>query len=78
MMDNHHEVLIHKNDAFVGTGHNSEIVTDNAGNDWVFYHAVSVENPAGRVLMMDKIDWEGGWPSVKGNSPSVKSDKPVF
>ena len=25
MLDNHHEVLIHKNDAFVGTGHNSEI-----------------------------------------------------
>src|SRR5690554_5477400 len=26
MMDNHHEVLIHGNDRFVGTGHNSEIV----------------------------------------------------
>ena len=23
MMDNHHEILIHKNDSFVGTGHNS-------------------------------------------------------
>jgi arabinan endo-1,5-alpha-L-arabinosidase len=29
MMDNHHEILIHKNDSFVGTGHNSEIVSDN-------------------------------------------------
>ena len=28
MLDNHHEILIHKNEAFVGTGHNSEIVTD--------------------------------------------------
>ena len=28
MMDNQHEVLIHKNSSFVGTGHNSEIVTD--------------------------------------------------
>lgn len=34
MLDNKHEILIHKNSAFVGTGHNSEIVTDNAGNDW--------------------------------------------
>lgn len=78
MMDNHHEILIHKNDSFVGTGHNSEIVSDNAGTDWLFYHAVSVANPGGRVLMLDKIDWIDGWPSVEGNSPSVKSEKPRF
>lgn len=78
MMDNHHEILIHKNDSFVGTGHNSEIVSDNAGTDWLFYHAVSVANPDGRVLMLDKIDWIDGWPSVEGCSPSVKSEKPRF
>lgn len=78
MMDNHHEILIHKNDSFVGTGHNSEVVSDNAGTDWLFYHAVSVANPDGRVLMLDKIDWIDGWPSVEGNSPSVKSEKPRF
>lgn len=78
MLDNHHEVLIHKNESFVGTGHNSEIVSDNAGTDWLFYHAVSVANPDGRVLMLDKIDWIDGWPSVEGNSPSVKSEKPRF
>lgn len=78
MMDNHHEILIHKNDSFVGTGHNSEIVSDNAGTDWLFYHAVCVANPDGRVLMLDKIDWIDGWPSVEGNSPSVKSEKPRF
>lgn len=78
MLDNKHEVLIHKNNAFVGTGHNSEIVSDNAGNDWFFYHAVSTKNPEGRVLMMDKIDWKDGWPSVEGTSPSTESDKPVF
>lgn len=78
MMDNHHEILIHKNDSFVGTGHNSEIVSDNAGTDWLFYHTVSVANPDGRVLMLDKIDWIDGWPSVEGNSPSVKSEKPRF
>lgn len=78
MMDNHHEILIHKNDSFVGTGHNSEIVSDNAGTDWLFYHAVSVANPDGRVLMLDKIDWIDGWPSVEGSSPSVKSEKPRF
>ncbi len=76
MLDNYHEVLIHRNDAFVGTGHNSEIVTDKEGNDWMFYHAVSTRNPDGRVLMMDKINWEGGWPLVTGNSPSTKAPSP--
>ena len=55
MLDNKHEILIHKNNSFVGTGHNSEIVKDDAGNDWFFHHAVSTKNPEGRVLMMDKI-----------------------
>ena len=76
MLDNHHDVLIHKNDAFVGTGHNSEIVTDKAGNDWMFYHAVSTKNPGGRVLMMDKVNWKDGWPSVTGNSPSIEAERP--
>ena len=57
MLDNCHEILIHKSDSFVGTGHNSEIVSDKDGNDWVLYHAVSVENPDGRVLMLDRVDW---------------------
>lgn len=78
MLDNHHEVLIHKNSAFVGTGHNSEIVTDDAGNDWMFYHAVSTANPEGRVLMLDKVEWKDGWPSVRTDSPSLESEKPMF
>lgn len=78
MLDNKHEVLIGKNNSFVGTGHNSEIVTDDAGSDWIFYHAVSTKKPEGRVLMMDQIEWKNGWPSVEGNSPSTESHKPVF
>lgn len=79
MMENHHEVLIHKNKSFVGTGHNSEIVSDKKGADWLFYHAVSVENPSGRVLMLDRIYWdEDGWPSVNGESPSLKAVAPEF
>ena len=78
MLENHHEVLIHKNGSFVGTGHNSEILTDKAGNDWIFYHAVNVNDPSGRVLMLDRIDWKDGWPVVATDSPSLKSEKPVF
>lgn len=78
MLDNNHEVLIRKNNAFVGTGHNSEIVTDDAGNDWFFYHAVSTKNPEGRVLMLDRIDWKDGWPVVATDSPSLQSDVPQY
>ncbi len=78
MLDNHYEVLIHKNESFVGTGHNSEIVTDDAGNDWIFYHAVSTANPEGRVLMLDQVKWKSNWPLVESSSPSLESKKPVF
>lgn len=78
MAENHHEILIRKNDSFVGNGHNSEIVTDKAGTDWMLYHGVSVANPHGRVLLLDKVEWQDGWPTVKGNAPSVESEVPAF
>lgn len=77
-MNNNHEILIRKNDKFVGVGHNSEIVTDNKSNDWLFYHAVSVDNPKGRVLMLDQIRWNNNWPFVLGDSPSVEAEKPIL
>ena len=79
MMDNNHEVLIHKNTMFVGTGHNSEIVTDKKGNDWIFYHAFEANNAKkGRVLMMDRIIWEDGWPKVEGSVPALQAIAPSF
>ncbi len=78
MSDNHHEMVISKNDRFVGTGHNSEIITDNAGKTWMLYHAVDKANPRGRVLMLDEVQWQNGWPFVEGNSPSLSWAKPAF
>ena len=73
MMDNHHEIVIQKNTKFVGTGHNSEIVQDKKGQDWILYHAVSIDKPEGRVLMLDQVKWKNDWPYVEGNSPSLKA-----
>ena len=78
MMNNHHEILIHKSTEFVGTGHNSEIVEDKDDNTWFLYHAVSVKNPIGRVLMLERIDWKNGWPQVTDQIASTKSTKPNF
>lgn len=80
MLDNGYEIVIDKNERFVGNGHNSEIVKDKAGNDWVFYHGVDVQNPRGRVLLLDKINWsEDGWPSVGNNgTPALEALAPKF
>lgn len=79
MMDNGYSVVIGSNSRFVGNGHCSEIVQDNAGNDWIFYHGVDVENPKGRILLLDRIRWDKeGWPYVEGGSPSLSAEKPVF
>lgn len=79
MMDNGYSLVIGSNERFVGNGHCSEIVQDKAGNDWIFYHGVDVENPRGRVLLMDQVKWDKeGWPYVVGNSPSLSAKKPEF
>ncbi len=78
MLENNHQVVIRGNERFVGTGHNAEIVTDKAGQDWILYHAVDVESPSGRVLMLDQVRWVDGWPVVEGGSPSLEAPAPVF
>lgn len=78
MMENHHEILIGKNESFVGVGHNSEIVQDKAGNDWILYHGYCTDEPSGRSLFLDRIQWIDGWPVVATNSPSIEASVPVF
>lgn len=79
MMDNGYTLVIGSNEKFVGNGHCSEIVQDKAGQDWIFYHGVDVNNPRGRVLLMDQVKWDkDGWPYVEGENPSLSAKKPVF
>lgn len=81
MLDNSDETVISSNAHFVGNGHNSEIIQDKLGNDWILYHGVDLRNPKGRVLLLDQIIWENKqdpWPSVTTSSPSLTHVKPVF
>ncbi len=63
-----------------GPGHCSEIVTDDAGQDWILYHGyrrVSSEN--GRVLHLDRVKWDSeGWPYIETEKPSEMAQRPVF
>lgn len=78
MNENRHEVLIHGNERFAGTGHNSEIMTDKIGKTWILYHAVDKTNPRGRVLMLDEVQWENSWPFVEENTASLNRTRPSF
>lgn len=79
MMQNGYSLVINSNSRFVGNGHNSEMIQDNKGNDWIFYHGVDISNPKGRVLLLDQIKWDNeGWPFVENGSPSLNATKPSF
>lgn len=56
---------------FAGTGHNSNILTDEKGKDWMCYHAYWSGNKYdGRCMSMDEIIWGDGWPSFKTGFPT--------
>jgi len=78
-------LLIQGNDKFVGTGHNAQLVTDDAGSDWLLYHGFDVAKgdlPGGtnrRILLLDKLSWQDGWPLIKNTGASSGTQKgPVF
>ncbi|MDR7128619.1 arabinan endo-1,5-alpha-L-arabinosidase [Algoriphagus sp. 4150] len=64
---------------YAGPGHNAEIVLDDAGQEWLLYHGMDKQKPKlengtnRRVLLLDKIIWVDGWPSVSGLVPGTSS-----
>ncbi len=58
MLENGCTLIIGSNSELVGNGHCSEIVTDKEVNDWIFYHGVDINNPKGRMLLMDEVKWD--------------------
>ena len=74
-------LFLKKNESANGRLHrNSEIITDDEGNDWFFYHAwqkAKIDN--GRQLMCDRIQWSSdGWPYITNGTPASVSRAPVF
>ncbi|MEO7913543.1 MAG: family 43 glycosylhydrolase, partial [Roseiflexaceae bacterium] len=58
---------------WIGTGHNT-VFKDFDGQWWTIYHAVDRNDPyfegkigfTKRPALLDPIDWDGGWPTVRG------------
>lgn len=80
MLDNKHEVILHKNERFVGTGHNSTLLEDDEKNTWMLYHAFELERlDAQRQVLLDRILWDAdGWPYVDKLEPSCEATRPFI
>jgi arabinan endo-1,5-alpha-L-arabinosidase len=74
-------VVLERNQRFIAPGHNS-IVTDEAGQDWIFYHAIDSrerllkgsiggDRDVRRIMMMDRVSYQDGWPRFDGGTPSI-------
>jgi arabinan endo-1,5-alpha-L-arabinosidase len=74
-------VLLHGNNKYAGTGHNARLIKDTDGIDWILYHAIDKAQPKvpsganRRVLMLDRLDWRDGWPTLNRESPSLSPQK---
>lgn len=78
-LDNQFTLLLERSDEVVGPGHNSNFVTDDAGNTWMIYHGFDAKDiDAGRKVYMDMIMWDGGWPKTVTGQPSVSFPRPVI
>ncbi|HKS30267.1 MAG TPA: glycoside hydrolase family 43 protein [Pyrinomonadaceae bacterium] len=74
-------VILELNKRFIAPGHNS-IVTDAAGQDWIFYHAIDSkerllkssiggDRDVRRIMLMDRVVYRNGWPQIEGGTPST-------
>lgn len=76
------DVILQGDADWVGPGH-VDVVTDDAEQDWMIYHAAprgQAVLPGGiqrRYMMLDRLDWVGGWPVVGDGTPSsVRASDP--
>lgn len=79
MLESSGTLLLQSNDFVVGPGHNSEIITDDNGVDWILFHGYLRSNPnSGRIVFLERINWDSGWPVIEGNGVSTSSEIPFF
>lgn len=76
------EVVLYRNDAWVGPGHVA-VVQDDGGTDWLVYHAIDPVEPllpggaTRRPALLDRIDWVEGWPVVHDLAGPSRTEQPA-
>ena len=69
--------ILTNNNAWVGPGHGSVVRVGDT--DWFTYHAWqnagngTAVSAKGRMVLVDRITWKDGWPSIAGGSPSTSA-----
>ena len=77
MLSGSSELLIGSSAKFVGPGHGT-VFNVSDGSTWILYNAYDLSNvKKGRTLMLDRIQWVGGWPMVRGQIGSFCADTPL-
>lgn len=78
--------ILELNGEWIAPGHNS-VVSDNKGNDWIFYHAINAKKrnsskdssgaatDAPRVMLMNRLIYKNGWIMTEGGTPAVGQRK---
>lgn len=83
MLDNSWELVLEGDgQKWIGPGHNSIIIQDDEGTDWMIYHSYMKDangGVGGRLGMLDRVLWTNdGWPYIKNCVPSNSGLIPVF
>jgi beta-xylosidase len=80
LLDCRYDTIFSGNDICAGPGHNARFVDDDNGNTWIIYHGYRRGSAdKGRVLWIDRVRWEGGWPRLGDNGhPSSGGEAPYF
>jgi arabinan endo-1,5-alpha-L-arabinosidase len=77
-LNEHHSgvSVLNGTDYFTGPGHNTAI-QDEKGDWWMLYHIEATTDQEVRQMMIDRIQWENGWPVVAcDGTPSTESPMP--
>jgi arabinan endo-1,5-alpha-L-arabinosidase len=67
-------VIVEGTETWIAPGHNS-VVTDDAGDDWILYHAFRANGPRARVMLLDRLEYRDGWPRLVGQRPSSRPQR---
>lgn len=80
MLDGNFKLVVDKNSIWVGPGHNSILIQDDEGTEWMIYHGYKVATvDEGRIVLLDRLQWsDDGWPYINYLAPSVSDLVPVF
>src|SRR5581483_3131112 len=73
--------ILHSNAQFSGPGHMA-IVTDPSGQDFMLFHAWHAGhegdgNGPGRELLVNRVTWRDGWPTVHDGTPAATDVGPA-